>query len=462
MSARESRLLTVLFDLFERLRSPQEVTHYFLAELREVSPRQAAVFAEFVARREKRSIPRGDAEADYEPLFAEAAAKVAALVPEVDAERAEAEIDFRHLLEVRGETRLTAVKRARGRMRSPFLVELLLAEALAVLPHDPSEALDLQEAAERVAARVSTISQARRLRGQLLTRAKAHKANTLRVLGELVAAESLWRTVHERLALHPISLPDEEAELLNLEASLRTDRREFAEAHRLLARAARLYKQAGDSLGLARVLLKRGTALHNGGDPAAAIRSFEQAARLLAPTTERRLYLMTQHNLADSLVDLGRPADAADLVAANESLYAENADPLNRLRRSWLEGRIARAQQRFADAEQRLEETRNAALAQGMGYDAGLVSLDLAELYLATGRTVEVKKLARRLGPVFACRGVHREAIAALLLFQRAATAERLTAEFLARLRRYLLVARNDPTFAFEHAPEPEGEEDTP
>ena len=39
-----------------------------------------------------------------------------------------------------------------------------------------------------------------------------------------------------------------------------------------------------------------------------------------------------------------------------------------------------------------------------------------------------------------------------LILFQQAAKAETLTAEFLARLRRYLLLAKNDPNYRFEPA----------
>jgi hypothetical protein len=39
-----------------------------------------------------------------------------------------------------------------------------------------------------------------------------------------------------------------------------------------------------------------------------------------------------------------------------------------------------------------------------------------------------------------------------LILFQEAARGEDLTAEFLARLRHYLLVGRNDPRYRFDPA----------
>jgi hypothetical protein len=106
--------------------------------------------------------------------------------------------------------------------------------------------------------------------------------------------------------------------------------------------------------------------------------------------------------------------------------------------RAWLEGRIARGLGEPAEAARCFERVRDAYLDSGLGLDAALVSLDLADLYLETGRTAEVKQLARAVEPVFRCQDVNREATAALLLFQRAARAERLTAAFVTRLRGFL------------------------
>lgn len=63
-----------------------------------------------------------------------------------------------------------------------------------------------------------------------------------------------------------------------------------------------------------------------------------------------------------------------------------------------------------------------------------LLSLDLALLLSQQGRTEELKRLAAELMTVFAAQEVHREATAALVLFQRACDEERVTAELIARL----------------------------
>lgn len=75
----------------------------------------------------------------------------------------------------------------------------------------------------------------------------------------------------------------------------------------------------------------------------------------------------------------------------------------------------------------------------GKGLDAALVSLDLAVLLWEQGRTDELKELAAEMMMAFESREVHREALAALALFQQACAQERMTGDLIrqvaARLR---------------------------
>ena len=48
-------------------------------------------------------------------------------------------------------------------------------------------------------------------------------------------------------------------------------------------------------------------------------------------------------------------------------------------------------------------------------YDAAIVSMDLALLYLRQRRTAELKTLAKEMLPIFRSQDVHREAVAALV-----------------------------------------------
>jgi hypothetical protein len=84
-----------------------------------------------------------------------------------------------------------------------------------------------------------------------------------------------------------------------------------------------------------------------------------------------------------------------------------------------------------------------------MGYDAALALLEESVLLLEEGRPAEVRQRARILVDVFTSQDVHREAAAALLVFQEAAEGETATAELVRRLLAFLHRARHDPGLRF-------------
>ena len=77
---------------------------------------------------------------------------------------------------------------------------------------------------------------------------------------------------------------------------------------------------------------------------------------------------------------------------------------------------------------------------------------DLTLLYLRTGRTAGVKRLAEEIIPIFTAQDVHREAVAALRLFQEAARQEQLTVQTVQHYVKYLREARTDPSLRFPPA----------
>ena len=92
---------------------------------------------------------------------------------------------------------------------------------------------------------------------------------------------------------------------------------------------------------------------------------------------------------------------------------------------------------------------REGFLQEGSGYDAAIVSMDLALLYLRQGRPAELKALAKEMLPIFRSQDIHRETVAALVLFQEAAREEQVTAAFVRELIAYLDAARHDPALRF-------------
>src|SRR6185295_18439274 len=122
------------------------------------------------------------------------------------------------------------------------------------------------------------------------------------------------------------------------------------------------------------------------------------------------LYFFARRLIAIVLVDLDRLAEAIAILDVDEREHRTLNEPLYQIRYSWLRGRIAAARGDLAAAERLFVTTRGTFMQAGIGFDAAMVSLDLALAYLKNGQTAQIK-------PLFEAQDMHREAIAALLLF---------------------------------------------
>jgi len=275
--------------------------------------------------------------------------------------------------------------------------------------------------------------------------AAAFAANVLRVLGELRAADAafaearrLWQSGSD-----PAGLLDA-GRMLDLEASLRRAQRRFVEALALLDEAAAVGRAP------ARALIKKAFTLEVMGEYERAVEALEQAEPLVSREADTHLWNLRRLNLATCLCNLGRFAEALQLVAEARALTAELGDEIDAVRITWLEGRIAAGLGRRDEALRRLGQARRQLEERRMFYDVALAVLEEATLLLEDGRTGEVEALAEELPRVFAAKGVHREALVALRLFQEAVRREEATAELARRVLRFLFRAQHDPELRFE------------
>jgi len=391
----------------------------------------------------------------FEPRYAAAFDAAAERARErarlVEEERKRARQDLRKLLELAPEEREPKIVNARSRYRSRALAELLLEESRQLTRLDPAEAGNLAALARTVVlwtpgALNHTWSEV------IQARSMALRANAARVAGDLREADALFITVRRFLAKQALGDCELHAETCSLEASLRLDQRRFDDAENLLDRAVLLYRQAGNREGLAKSLVKRGALQQKTERYAESIESHRESLDFLKPDGDVHLYLCAVSNLSLCLCEVEQYAEARRVVRANQRHYASYDDEWTRLRHRWLLGRIALGLEEWDDAEAVLAEARNGFICAGNGFNAALVSLDLAMLYLHRGRTAELKRLAGLMAPIFDAQDVHREAVAALLLFQNAVAAEQITAESILRLRTYLHRAQSDPKLKYEKA----------
>ncbi|HEY2295859.1 MAG TPA: hypothetical protein VGM86_34590 [Thermoanaerobaculia bacterium] len=353
--------------------------------------------------------------------------------------------DLRALLKLPPSERLGRIQRSHGRFRGVTLVHRLLGEAKRNMPTEPQTVYELVEAAETVLLRTPHAPGYY----EALARVTAYKANALRALGRLPEADERIRSARGLVRNEDVRDNLIYAEIDAIEGVLRKDQRRFTEAEELLSRSATLFEVAGERAEAARTLLALGLMYYDRQEPGKAIETTEAALALLSLESEPYLYFGGRHNLTLFLVEEGRFDAAADLLQADAELYERFADPWTVLRQVWLRGKIAFATGRRAEAEQAFLEVRRGFILQENGYDAAMVSLDLALLYLKAGRTAEVKPIAAEMHTLFGAQEIHREAAAALLLFQEAAEREALTAEWVEDLTAYLKRARENPELRF-------------
>ncbi len=317
--------------------------------------------------------------------------------------------------------------------------QLLLKKVREQVFSDPVQAVETAHLAVRLAGHLGNTYHPDWIL-ELRARAFAHLGNARRVLGELKAADDAFLLAEECLQASGTDNPRTDAEVLSLKASLRLDQRRLEEAQDLIDRALDLSRKAGDLVGTAKGLLKKSKILNQRGDVAASISILQVASSEIAPAQEPVLYARARQNLLFSLTLAGRFEEAAQLLPEVQELYQEYGETVDWLRLRWTEADIAQGLGRLPEAEQAYRAVQRDFLNLGKGFDAALVSLDLATLLYEQGRTEELKQLAAEILVVFESREVHREAMASLLLFQQACIEDRITGEMLrqiaAQLRR--------------------------
>lgn len=327
--------------------------------------------------------------------------------------------------------------------------ELLLEHAFERGLEDPKEAEEWAELGVALAKSLSAerygAAQVNDMRGRAFT----VYGNALRINSNLIAAEVAFRKA-ERLLRKGTGDPLELGNTLHFKAILRNSQRAFSSALKLFNRATKQFRSAGDRHLVGRVLVDSGRTLAERGDHRGAIETLTEGLRLLDAKRDPRFVLVAKHNLTLYLQEAGETEKALRLLGDLLPLHAEYGRAVDRLYLRWLEARLIRAQGRTAAAAEVFEELRQTFIERSMSYDAALVSLDLAVVYLKEGRLRAVTRLAREMVATFRSLGVEREAKAAAVLFQEAAEQERITIAFLQELSKYLEGARSNPRLRFK------------
>lgn len=336
-----------------------------------------------------------------------------------------------------------------ARFQTIAVCELLIERSFAEGFQDPARARELADLAVQVGDRLDILLYGRSVVQDFRARAWAYLGNARRLGSDLKGAEealSLAEYFHEEGSADPL----EEARVLDLKASLLGDQGHLEEAAGLLDVVIEIYEDIRDTHRQGRALISKGLFLAYAGQPEQGLDWISRGLELIRGEKEPRLVLMANHNIAWCLVDCGRAAEAQSHLDGIRHLYDGFSDAWTRLRLGWLEARIAAGLGRREEAERKLHGLRDAFVEQRLGYDASIVTLDLAVLYLEQGRTAEVRRLAEEALPVLLAQDIHREAMAALIAFQQATELERATPRMVQQVAAYLYRARKNPELRFE------------
>jgi tetratricopeptide (TPR) repeat protein/DNA-binding Xre family transcriptional regulator len=301
----------------------------------------------------------------------------------------------------------------------------------------PPRALELAEAAVHVARRVPGPFGIR-LQGSCT----GYLGNAQRVCCQLdrseesfAQARSLWREGEDDASLLS------EAYLLDMEASLRRDQRNFE-------RAIELHEQAIEAAGpheLGSFLLNKSATLEEKGAPEEALHVLARARLEVDGERQPRLRWVLLFNEAASRCRMGDARTAEGLIDEIRALAVRLRNAADLTRTLWLQSNIDAGLGRREQAISGLEQVRRDFEGLENPYDFGLASLDLALLLREEGLFAEIEILAARMLEIFKALKIDREALSSFILFQEAARNRNLTTEMIEQLRKEIAKARSSP-----------------
>ncbi len=382
--------------------------------------------------------------ATYGEAFARAGAEVERRQAELARERAAAPERLRELL-AHGYERQCAMVEEEARYRTWTLCELLLDASRDWGFQNPGRALELSRLGVDIATRLDGAMYGEERGLDLCARAWALLGNAQRIRSDFRESEKSFATA-ERLLRRGTGDPLEKAHLLFLKSSLLGNQQRFAAAFRLLDRVVAIARRCEDPQLHGKALITRGFLLGIAHDPEAAIRYLTEGIRKLDPASDPRLLVAAHHNLTLYLTESGRYQEALQLLETARPLYHQVGDQMNLIRLRWLEGKIAVALGQYMEAEELLKGVRRELVERELGFDAALLSLDLADVYTRQGRGGELRRLAAEMIPIFQSRDVHRETLTALLAFQKAAEMESVTVGLIREVSGFLKESRATPS----------------
>lgn len=343
--------------------------------------------------------------------------------------------------------RLTLVRNSK-RFQTWGLAEYLLEESFSCRFDRPDYGVDLAEIGVAISERLDEAIYGRLEVTDQIGRACAYLGNALRVQSNLGAAAEAFARSKQAFAEGRADELDH-ALWLRFHSHLLTTRSQFDTARGQQDQAIAIYRRNGELDRAARLRSDQAVGILYSGDPECALPRFEQALELFMAQGDERRVAMAHHNIASCLLELERYDEAIDQLQVSTPVLRRLGDSLSLLRARWLEAKIELGREDFETAERLLVEVRDGFIDREITYDAALASLELAMIFAAQGRAPELRELVGAMVPIFRSQELHREALAALIVFRRAVEEDSLTLARVRTILEFLHEARSRPDLKF-------------
>jgi tetratricopeptide (TPR) repeat protein len=317
------------------------------------------------------------------------------------------------------------------RFAHPAVVHRLVEESHASRYDSPARMLHLAHLARQAAEGCTTAEAGSGPRlADLLAQAWRQFGNALRVAGRLGEAEEAMATAL-RFRDEGTGDPKLLASLLEQTASLRIFERRFDDAGDLAAEAGLIYRELDDRSSLAATMVQRAIAAIYAGEVEPAVRLLDRALPWIDGERDPHLLLAACHNLVRCYIDLGQPEQALSIYTEVQDLYRDLRDPLIVLRAGWQQAQLLRDLGHLHAAEAALLQARQGFAERDLFYEAAVVSLDLAGVYVRLGATGDLERTIAETAPIFRALGVDREALASLIQLRSLADQEKRALELI-------------------------------
>ncbi|HEX6900449.1 MAG TPA: hypothetical protein VF789_12070 [Thermoanaerobaculia bacterium] len=333
-------------------------------------------------------------------------------------------------------------------LRGLGMYQALLERSWSVRHDNVKEMIHLAQAAVVVARRLDKRHYRPRLIADFQARAWCELGNAHRAADNLGEAEHAFATAFD-FFLQGTDNRHLKARLNQAYASFLGTRRQFEPAFAALDVVCSIYIGFGNHHLIGRTLLAKAIYMHYSGQPGKALVLNSVGRALIDVCQDPALDLQAALNKMWFLVACGRFREAKKELIRNREALEKIEARVVFVKLRWLQGQVFAGLGDWDQAESALLEAKEGFESLELGLAAALASMDLALLWMRQHRLTECEHLVEETYQVFVSLNIHREAIGAFQVLNKAREKRMMTIPLLASVVEYLHRAQHNPDIPF-------------